>query len=87
MKTIDIKFSELCDEIDFWKERSEQAEQDAEYWKNQYQTLLNESLINAKKGVANALMFALHATDDENGNLVIDKESRKKIAETYQHAD
>lgn len=87
MKTVDIKFGELCDEIDYWKEIAKQAEENAEYWKNEYHQHMNQSLINAKKGVANALMFALHATDDENGNLVINKESRKKIAETYQHED
>lgn len=87
MKTIDIKFSELCEEIDYWKERAKYAEESAEDWKNQYTTLLNESLATAQKGVANALMFALHATDDENGNLVISKDSREKIAKTYQNED
>lgn len=87
MKTVDAKFYELCEEIDYWKERTEKAEEDIEYWRNEYNKLMSQSMIHAKQGVANALMFALHATDDENGNLVINKESRKKIAERYQHED
>ena len=72
MKTADIKFLELCDEIDYWKERAKQAEEDAKYWQEEYSKHLNEGLVSAKKGVANALMFALSVRDDENGNLVID---------------
>lgn len=87
MKTVDIKFHELCEEIDYWKERAEKAEEDAEYWKNQYNIQSGERLVEAQKGVANALMFALHVHDDEDGNLVMDKESRKKISERYQHED
>ena len=81
--TIDLKFSDLCDEIDYWKI-------EAKYWKDEYDNLLkedikksNESLEHAQKGVANALMFALSATDDEKGNLVISKKDRKKLAESF----
>jgi hypothetical protein len=84
MKTADIKFLDLCDEIDYWKERAMQAEKDAEYWQQEYSKHLNESLVSAQKGVANALMFALSVRDDENGNLVIDKENREKLAKNYK---
>jgi hypothetical protein len=83
-RTIDIKFSDLCDEIDYWKARTMKAEEDADYWKNEYTENLNKNLASAQKGVANALMFALSVRDDENGNLVIDKENRKTLAENYK---
>ncbi len=79
MKTIDIKFFELCDEIDQWKE-------EVKFWKDKYEKLekdyknhLDNSLKSAQKDVANILTFALHATDDKNGNLVISKNSREII--------
>jgi hypothetical protein len=84
MKTVDIKFLDLCDEIDYWKERAEKAEKDAKYWQEEYSKHLNESLASAQKGVANALMFALSVRDDENGNLVINKDDRKMLAENYR---
>ena len=84
MKTIERKFHEMCDEIDHWKA-------EAEYWRNEYDNILtenakrtNEDLEDAKKGVANALMFALSVKDDENGNLVIDKKDRKKLADNLR---
>ena len=83
-RTVDYKFAELCDEVDRWKD-------EAEYWQNKYDEEVqrsiqqsNESMEAAKKGVANALMFALHVQDDENGNLVIPSDSRKKLAENYK---
>ena len=84
MRTADVKFLQLCNEIDQWKE-------EANYWKEKYEELqkeysehINQNLVSAQKGVANALMFALSVKDDENGNLIIDKESRKELAETWR---
>ena len=84
MRTADVKFLQLCNEIDQWKE-------EANYWKEKYEELqkeysehINQNLVSAQKGVANALMFALPVKDDENGNLIIDKESRKELAETWR---
>jgi hypothetical protein len=83
MKTVDVKFLQLCNEIDQWKD-------EANYWKEKYEELnkeysqhLNQSLASAQKGVANALMFALSVKEDENGNLIINKESRKDLSETW----
>jgi len=84
MKTTELKFYELCDEIDYWKEKAKKAEDDAQYWKDQYSSFLNESLVSTQKGVANALMLALSVSDDENGNLIIDKETRKELAKNYK---
>jgi len=83
-KTIDYKFSELCEEIDRWKN-------EAQYWKEKYEEEIsesiertNESIEMSKKGIANALMFALSVTDDENGNMVINKQDRKTLAENWK---
>jgi citrate synthase len=84
MKTMDRTFYSLCEEIDDLKEA-------VAYWKGMYETerdennkQLNERLEQSKKGVANALMFALSVSDDENGNLVISKENRKSLAENLK---
>ena len=83
MKTIDYQFSKLCNKIDQWKE-------EAEYWKAKYEALnkeynahLDKSLIESQKGIANAFMFALSVKDDENGNLIIDKNGRKELGENW----
>jgi hypothetical protein len=74
----------LCCEIDALKEESR-------YWKDKYKqersennSLMNEQLATAQRGVANALMFALSVSDNENGDLVIKKEDRKVLAENYK---
>ena len=84
MKTIERNIYQLCNQIDDLKE-------EVAYWQKMYEDekqrnnqMLNENLAVAQRGVANALMFALSARDDENGNLVIDKESRKELADTWQ---
>ena len=81
MKTIGLKFSELCEELDYYKDS-------ADYWKKMYDEEIRkssirstEALIEAKRGVANALKFALVATDDAKGNLVIKKEDRDIFAD------
>lgn len=84
MKTAEIKFLELCDEIDYWKDEAKKAQKEAEYWKNEYSTHLQESLASAQRGVAQALTIALAVTDDAEGNLVIKKKDRKKIAEEFK---
>ena len=82
-RTIDIKFHELCEEIDYWKNQ-------ANYYKDLYEKEVTqrsieskERLLQTQKDVANALRLALYATDDKDGNLVIDKESRKELAKNW----
>ncbi len=84
MKTVDLKFWELCDEIDYWKER-------AKHYEKEYNDLLAENaiqskerLLDAQKGVANALRFALCIKDNADGSLSIDKKDRKFLAEGYK---
>lgn len=76
---------DLCAEIDdlrrqvtYWREKFEEE-------RNERSSLLNSQLETAKQGVANALMFALSVKDDANGNLIIDRESRKQLAENYKN--
>jgi len=84
MKTADLKFLDLCDEIDYWRQRAKTLESDVNYWKNEYQELLNGNLKSAQQGVANALLFCLSVKDGEDGSLVIDKKSREQLAERYK---
>lgn len=84
MKAIERNVHQLCQTID-------RLEYEVEYWKTKYEEqkdsyniIMNQSLDNAKKGVANALMFALSVKDDSEGNLVINKEDRKTLAKVYE---
>jgi hypothetical protein len=83
-RQIDLTVSQLCYKIDDLRE-------EVEYWKTKYEEevaennkRLNESIEMSKRGLANALMFALSVTDDEKGNLVIPKEKRKKLAQSWK---
>ena len=84
MKTINIEFNRLCDEIDYWKDRADHFESMYKEEMAREAIAVNERLLEAKKGVANALMLALCVKDDENGNLIIEKEDRKALAENYK---
>lgn len=73
---------DLCDEVDYWKDQ-------ALHYKKQYEDeclatslRLHADLENAKKGVANALMFALSVRDNEDGSLSISKEDRINLSES-----
>ena len=66
--SFDRTIKSLCSQVD-------RLEEEVDYWKNCYEEqlkatdlLMKESLLNAQKGVAEALRFALASTDDENGN-------------------
>ena len=87
MKTIDIKISELCDEIDYWKDLAKNYKEKYEKERDDHISRINKQLEDSQRGVANALMFAMSVRDDENGNMVIDKESRKKLAENWKTDD
>lgn len=83
MKTTDKLFTNLCNKIDYLEEQ-------VLYWKDKFEAeqatnnqILNENLAIAKKGLANAFLFAISASDDEHGNLVISKDNRKELAKNY----
>lgn len=82
-KTLDRTISSLCYEIDELKE-------EVEHWKNLYEKekmdynkLLNSSLENSKKDIGNAMLLLLNSEEDDSGNLIINKEARKILAEKY----
>ena len=84
MKTIDRKFSELCEEIDFWKG-------EAKRYKNLYEIeveknvdILNKQLKDSQRGVANALMLALSINDNKDGSLSISSEDRKRLSKNIK---
>mgnify|MGYP006980560593 CR=1 FL=1 len=71
-----LEIDELKEEVKYWREKYEEE-------KNANSIMLDEDLEQAKQGVANALRLALSVQDDENGNLVISKENRQSLAETW----
>lgn len=87
MKTIDRTVNSLCAEIDYWKEQAANWKQMYEDEKNENIKQLNERFEESKRGVANAIMFALAVKDDENGNLVIKNEDRKSLAKRLKQKD
>ena len=80
MTTANKTFLQLCEEVDYYKEKAEYFENLYKQERDKYSRQLNDSLEEAKKGVGQALMFALSVSDDANGNLVITKENRKQLA-------
>jgi len=83
MRTAERTFYSLCAEIDDLKA-------EVNYWKEMYEEeraanirVSNEALEAARKGVGQALMFALHVKDVE-GNLVIEKEDREVLANQFR---
>lgn len=79
--TFDRTVFSLCLEIDGLKE-------DVKYWKQMYDDefkrnndMVNNNLKNAQQDLANVFAFALAVRDDKDGNLVIDKDDRKILAE------
>jgi hypothetical protein len=80
----EILVNELCNEIDFLKEERDYYKDLYEKERSQNNKMLNENLERSKKELGNALMFALSTTDDPNGNLVISKENRQKLAKNYK---
>lgn len=79
--TFDRTVFSLCLEIDCLKE-------DVKYWKQMYEDeakknnkMIDDNLKNAQQDLANIFAFALAVRDDKNGNLIIDKDDRKILAE------
>jgi len=66
----------LTAEVDYWRKKFEEE-------RLENMALINQQLENSQKGIANALLFALSVRDDENGNLVINKDDRKTLAENW----
>lgn len=78
---IDTLVSDLCEEIDMWK-------QEAKYWKEKHDQAsadhiktVNESIKSNESMIGNLLMVALNSSEDENGNLVIDRTGRENIVD------
>lgn len=73
MRTIDLKFSEICDEVDHWKA-------EAEYWKEQYKKLqveyhenVNESIQN-NYDVIGTVLGSMLDKDSNPSKLLFDKD-------------
>jgi len=59
MRKYDILVSDLCDEIDILTARLEKAKEEAEYWKNQYNDVMNSSIKHNNEMIGNTLMILL----------------------------
>ena len=81
--TFDLTVMELCKKVDYWKDRSNYFETLYEEAQLEIGKNLNENLLNAKQGVADALMLCLSLKEDGSGNLLIDKDSRKGLVEYH----
>ena len=75
MRTVDLKFAELCSEIDYWKS-------EAERYKAMYEEEIAINTAQTKKGIADnmnmvgqILKIALNSEQTENGFLIKNKDS------------
>jgi len=83
-RTIDYKFSELCDEIDYWMNEAKHFESLYKKELQENNRVSNERMKEAQKGIANALMLVLSVKDDKEGNLIILKKDRKLLANNFR---
>ena len=81
--TTELSFLDLCSRVDYWKTRANHFEELYNEERQENVTNLNNSIESAKKGVANALLFSLSATDNPDGSMTIDKDSRTVLAKSY----
>jgi hypothetical protein len=82
--TFDKTVRSLCSEIDhlneevlYWKGKYEEE-------KKSYNKMLSDSLEESKKGIANALLFAISVEENGNGDLIIPKNKRKALAKRFK---
>jgi hypothetical protein len=64
MKTVDIEFYKLCNEIDYWEERAEYWEKEYRKMRKKYADLLSESINHNRIMTANILKAYL-SKDEE----------------------
>lgn len=85
--TADRTLLSLCNEIDRLREA-------VEHWKEMYETeraenikVMNENMNRAKVDLGKTISLVLAMSEDGDGNLLINKENRKALAEDYKLAD
>ena len=84
MRTVDIKFNELCDEIDYWKSEADHWKSEFEKERDSHIELLNDSIERSRKGIGQALALALVVRDNPDGSLSISKEDRESLAKNLK---
>lgn len=60
MKAIDIKFCELCEEIDFWKAKAEFLEHEYKELLKKYNKVIREDIKRNHKMIGEIFKFALN---------------------------
>lgn len=58
--TANLKFLDLCDEIDYWKSVAQKEKEEAEYYKKEYNDLMNGQLKHNKDMVGTMLTGLLN---------------------------
>lgn len=77
----EILILDLCDEIDYWKQKAAYWEAEYNKMRDEYNQHLNESISRTREMTGTLLTMALCAKEDENGNLSFDKDARKLITD------
>ena len=68
--TADLKFLQLCDEIDMWKNEAEFYKEKYEEVTKEYAKLLDTSLNDAKHTAGQLLTIMFNSEQTENGILI-----------------
>ncbi len=55
MKTFDILVSDLCEEIDFLKHELKKAKEEANHYRNEYNSMIHSSINHSNKMMVNIL--------------------------------
>lgn len=82
--TANLKFLQLCEEIDYWKGKSQHWEEEYKKLLAEYHSFLNESNENVRKAVCQSLLLALSVEDNKDGSLSISKENRELLAKSFK---
>ena len=78
--TFDQTVYQLCSQIDDLHEEVEYWRTKYEKEKLEYNNMLNQNMIQAKRDLSNAFQFVFATQTDENDNLIISSKNRKQLA-------
>lgn len=83
LHTFDLTVMELCEKVEYWKQRAEYFEclyenEREEHWKTN-----QEHFKTVQQNLSDTLMLCLSTVEDGNGNLIINKEDRKALVEHH----
>lgn len=59
MKRLDLLVSDLCEEVDFWKDRAESLEKELEIWKEKHRKSVSDSIHHSHEMMAGVVKLVL----------------------------